>query len=231
MGDKAVRQWVLDRLPHLIEEEGAVLLGAGRTAEREAFIETAWRAVLQLTHHLKEASVNAVSMEHFDQAGFFGGDLMGYMDMLLGDKKGRETVVDIKWGGMRYRAEDLKANRHLQLAVYAYLRKRNHESRRWPAQAYFIIDDACMLAQQNDVFPSAMVSPAASGESVAGLWGHFETTWRWRRAQLDRGIVEVTVAGTDPDKDSAPPDDGLPMESDADRFNDFAVLTGWGEDA
>jgi RecB family exonuclease len=231
MGDKAVRQWVLDRLPHLIEEEGAVLLGAGRTAEREAFIETAWRAVLQLTHHLKEASVNAVSMEHFDQAGFFGGDLMGYMDMLLRDKKGRETVVDIKWGGMRYRAEDLKANRHLQLAVYAYLRKRNHESHRWPAQAYFIIDDACMLAQKNDVFPSAMVSPSASGESVAGLWGRFETTWRWRRAQVDRGIVEVTVAGTDPDKDSAPPDDGLPMESDADRFNDFAVLTGWGEDA
>ena len=103
MGDKAVRQWVLDRLPHLIEEEGAVLLGAGRTAEREALIETACRAVLQLTHHLKEASVTAVSMEHFDQAGFFGGDLMGYMDMLLKDKKGQETVVDIKWGGMQSR--------------------------------------------------------------------------------------------------------------------------------
>ena len=71
MGDKAVRQWVLDRLPRLIEEEGAVLLGAGRTAEREAFIETAWRAVLQLTHHLKEASVMAVSMEYFDQRRLF----------------------------------------------------------------------------------------------------------------------------------------------------------------
>ena len=44
-------------------------------------------------------------------------------------------------------------------------------------------------------------------------------------------IVEVTVAGTDPDQDSTPPDEGLQMESDADRFNDFAVLTGWGEDA
>lgn len=231
MGDEAIRQWVSDRLPHLIEEEGAVMLAAGRTAEREAFIETAWRAVLQLVSHLKDASVNTVFMEHFDRAGFFGGDLMGYMDMLLEDSKGRETVVDIKWGGMGYRAEDLKANRHLQLAVYAYLRKRNHKSRRWPAQAYFIIDDACMLAQQNDVFPAAMVFPAASGESVAELWQCFEKTWRWRRAQLDKGIVEVTVAGTDPDQDSAPPDAGLQMESDADRFNDFAVLTGWGEDA
>ncbi|GAI29005.1 unnamed protein product, partial [marine sediment metagenome] len=46
MGDKAIRQWVLGRLPHLIEEEGAVLLGSGRTAEREAFIETACRSVL-----------------------------------------------------------------------------------------------------------------------------------------------------------------------------------------
>ena len=51
------------------------------------------------------------------------------------------------------------------------------------------------------------------------------------RAQLDKGLVEVTVEGTEPDGDSDPPENGLEFQDVYNRFNEYPVLTGWGEDA
>ena len=47
--------------------------------------------------------------------------------------------------------------------------------------------------------------------------------------QIESGLVEVTVTGTEPDEDSSPGDDGLPMPDTFDAFDDYTVLTGWDE--
>jgi hypothetical protein len=120
---------------------------------------------------------------------------------------------------------------HLQLAVYAHLRKQMTKSPQWPPQAYFVIEDAQVLAQDNGAFPKAVLYPADNGETTQDLWRRFEATWKWRRAQLDKGLVEVTVEGTEPDGDSDPPENGLVFQDVYNRFNDYPVFTGWGEDA
>ena len=43
--------------------------------------------------------------------------------------------------------------------------------------------------------------------------------------------MEVTVTGTEPDAASVPPEDGMPIEDVNDRFSEYGVLTGWGEEA
>jgi RecB family exonuclease len=231
LSDKQIGQWLQVNTPVLLEQEGALLLGPGQTVEREAFTRTADRALLALVDALKGAGVKQVAVESRASGKFAGGRLTGYIDMLLKDAAGREIVLDVKWGGYNYRMADLKKNMHLQLAVYAHLRKQATKSATWPPQAYFIIEDAQILAQDDGAFPAAVLFPADSGETVKDLWRRFEATWKWRRAQLDQGLIEVTVDGTDPDGASEPPDTGLVFEDDYNPFNDYPVLTGWGEDA
>ncbi|MFC1812865.1 PD-(D/E)XK nuclease family protein [Thermodesulfobacteriota bacterium] len=227
----SISRWVNERLKRLIEEEGAVLLRPGKTMERELFQETGRRALLSLVRHMKEARIKDVKVENYEEARFTGGDLAGYMDMLLVDQEGREIVLDIKWGGLPYRAADLRNNNHLQLVIYSYLRKQRRKGRRWPEQAYFIIENARLLAQNNTIFPSALVFGTETGETAKDLWKKFEVTWQWRRKQMNNGIVEVTVTGTEADSESIPPEDGMTIEEHNDHFNDYSVLTGWGENA
>jgi len=220
--------WLENLLPQLLEQEGATLLAPGIAAERESFREVAIRALLVLVEHMKAAHIQDVRVEHHDTVPLFGAELEGYIDLLLTDKDGRETVVDVKWSGYKYRESELRQNRSFQLAVYAYMRKTSAALSYWPNRANFIIDGQRMLSQENPVFPGAVVVPSESGEGIIELWNRFDSTYRWRRTQLDQGLVEVTVTGTEPTEASIPPEDGLVIDDFNDAFNDYVVLTGWG---
>ena len=91
--------------------------------------------------------------------------------------------------------------------------------------------DAHLLSLNHGFFPNAEILKPGGEESAAQYWQRFEQTWRWRRAQFDRGLVEVTVTDTEPTAESLPGDDGLPMPGTSDSFNDYRVLTGWGANA
>ena len=231
LSNKQINQWMKINIPVLLEQEGAVLLGPGQTVEREAFTRTADRAILALVEALKGAKTEQVTVERHESGKFIGGKLTGYIDMLLKDSGGNETVLDVKWGGYKYRMADLKQNMQLQLAVYALLRKQATQSSLWPPQAYFVIEDAQILAQDNYGFPSAILYPADSAETTKDLWRRFEATWKWRRKQLDQGLIEVAVSGTESDENSEPPESGLVFKENYNPFNNYPVLTGWGEDA
>jgi hypothetical protein len=172
-----------------------------------------------------------VAVETHQSAPFLTGNLGGYIDMLLTSADGSEKVLDMKWSNAKYRIDELKNNRQLQLATYAYLRKKTAGTEGWPPQAYFIIEGAQLLTQDEKSFPGSLVCVTEDGESTAELWRRFEATWHWRRRQMDAGLVEVTVTGTEPDAGSAPPEDGMHIDDVNDRFSEFGVLTGWGGDA
>ena len=166
-------------------------------------------------------------VEQEAKAPFGDIQLQGTTDLLLTDAAGRESVVDVKWSGDAYRGKELAANRHLQLATYAYLRKTETESARWPPHAYFILKTGNLLAQNAGAFPMARLYPAGTGEGVDGLWGQVGSTYAWRRGQLGAGWVEVVTEDAEPDEHSVPPDDALPAVASADPFDDFRWLTGW----
>jgi hypothetical protein len=226
----ALPAWVDEHVNTLLQQEGALLLEAGRQAECEQFIAQVQHSLVTLVEQLHSAGVISVQMELGQEGRFVGGKLKGSIDLLATRADGDEAVVDIKWGGKRYRRKSLLANSYLQLATYAQLR-RNNGTVLAPALSYFIVNDATMLSLDHTFFPNADIIKATTGETAIDYWRRFEQSWHWRRAQFDRGLVEVTVSDTQPDAESSPGEDGLDMPESSDSFNDYSVLTGWGANA
>jgi hypothetical protein len=229
--ERQIINWMDHRLPVLLEEEGALLLQPGSAVAKAAFEDTARHALITLISRLKAAKVNDVAVETHQSAPFLWGKLGGYIDLLLTCEDASEKVIDMKWRNAKYRIEELKNNRQLQLAIYAYLRKKITGADGWPPQAYFIIEGAQLLTQDEKCFPGSLACLPDDGETTVDLWRRFEATWQWRRRQMDAGLVEVTVTGAEPDTDSVPPEDGMTIDDVNDRFSEFGVLTGWGEEA
>ena len=223
----AVQAWGRDACEQLLREEGANWLLPGRIKERQDLIQIAGMTVWQLVRALRAAKVCTAVTEQEVSGSFAGGELTGFIDLLVTNEHGTEAVIDLKWGGASYRKDLLKKNQALQLALYAYLRQKQG---RWPAQAFFILQEGRLLAQDQRYFPTAEIcAPADPDAGAQSLWVDFEKTWRWRREQLDKGWIEVTVTGTAADEKSVSP--GLIIEECNDRFNDFDALTGWPEGA
>ena len=86
-----------------------------------------------------------------------------------------------------------------------------------------------MLAQNTDYFPEAIEIKPNTDENHAVIWQKMKKTWEWRRKQLDNGLIEVTVGGTEADIHSDPGEDALVIPKSNDDFNDYKVLTSWGE--
>jgi len=226
----AIAGWVDAQIRALLQQQGALLLEPGRQAECEYFISQVQDALATLVAHLQSAGVTGVQMELWQEGAYPGGMLNGSIDLLATRGDGSEAVVDIKWGGRRFRRDALLNNSYLQLATYAQLR-RDNGAQASPALSYFIVMDATMLSLDHSFFPNADILRPEGEESAAQYWQRFEQSWRWRKAQFDAGRVEVTVAGTEPTADSSPGEHGLPMPATSDSFNDYSVLTGWAQNA
>ncbi|MDY0185746.1 MAG: PD-(D/E)XK nuclease family protein [Desulfuromonadaceae bacterium] len=230
-----LQAWAHATFEELLLKEGANLLLPGRIKEREELISVAKMAVWQLVRYLRAAKVVTAVTEEKIEGSFSGGMLTGYVDLLVTNEQGEEALIDLKWGGTKFRRSLLQENLALQLALYAKLRRaklrqgqREQPQGRWPAQAFFILQEGRLLAQNQLYFPTAEVcAPADPNANAQTLWADFEETWRWRRAQLDSGLIEITVSGTSADAQSASP--GMPIEEHNDRFSDFDALTGWQE--
>jgi hypothetical protein len=215
-------------MAQLLEEEGAVLLQRGRLSDKEQFMTTARRSLHVLIKQLRAANVTDIQMELKQETLFFGVDIGGSIDMTVMNAEGAEAVIDIKWGGAKYRKESLAKNSHLQLVTYAFMRHLNSTTKSWPAVAYFVIDAGLMLAQDNVYFPNALVVSAENPEKLAVIWEKMRKTWLWRRGQLNQGRIELTVTGTEPDVASMSDEGALEIPKTSDSFNHFKVLTSFG---
>ena len=181
---------------------------------------------MTLVEHLQSAGVVGVQMELRQEGRFNGGNLNGFIDLLATRDDGQEAVIDIKWGGRKYRRDSLLANSYLQLATYAQLR-RDNGALHSPALSYFIVMDSHMLSLDHAFFPNAETLQPEDEENAAQYWQRVEHTWRWRKQQFDQGLIEVTVSGTEADNKSTPDENGLELPEASDSFNDYRVLTGW----
>jgi len=227
---KTIDQWVRATLNNrLFPLYGAPLLSLGMTVERERFIETNIRALSQLVGHLQAAGVVAVELEQRHEGRFVGGSLMGFVDLIATCSDGREAIVDMKWGGLPYHRKSLVDSRCLQLALYAHLRIQKTD--KLPQVGYYIIGSQHLLMLDSDFFPDAENVMPASGESLLELWQRIESTWKQRRIQLDKGLIEVNVPGTVPQAELSLDTTALDVNDVFDSFSDFVALVGWEENA
>lgn len=228
--EESLKRWIGDHFSTLLEQEGANYLLPGKGREAASLQATAISAAWALVGHLRSAQVHSVEMEKHVEGAFFGGAIAGNIDMLISSPDEGEAVLDLKWGWFKYRKQELQENRQLQLAVYSVMRQQS--THRWPSEAYFILDEGRMAAQNNYYFEQATVcTPQEEYANSQTLWAAFRQSWDWRRAQLDGGIIEINVEGIESDQTSVPPDGALSIDKANDRFDDYIHLTGWPKEA
>jgi hypothetical protein len=197
-----VAHWFDQNLDAIVDEEGAVLRMPGKRSELEGFRLRFRASLLRLHAHLQTAKVEQVESEKEFEAETALGLLHGSTDLLLSFGGSREAVIDMKWAGTSKYRKVLEQGSHLQLAVYAFLQER--ASKRWPAVGYYILREGDLLTPAENLFPDARLVSQAEG-ATAALWEQAKATWRWRRAQIDKGAVELVVDGTEATDESAPP--------------------------
>lgn len=232
----ALEAFIEQSWPELCEQEAAHLLLPGRRSKNEELQITTKDAMWHLLEHLRNAGVVEAASD-FEPliAPFVGGQMRGFLDLVVKNQRDEIAVVDLKLGRYKEKWEELTNNLQLQLAVYAYLQS-HAQNGRWPETAYYILNRAELLAQTTAYFPSARVVPVES--PLAGIgqcWKEFEQVWQWRRELLNRGWVELNVPGTEPtDGSTGVPSSTPPIDRwasgnlEADK-NEFNALTGWEE--
>jgi hypothetical protein len=229
MSEAALQGWLDTAIPAVLAEEGAVLLMPGRRADQERF-----RAAMQMTfralrEQLAAAKVTQVRPEMALEGAYEGGTIRGSADLVLTGPDGKLAILDMKSSGSRKGYPDLLANDgHLQLVLYAELLRQREKSQVHPALAYFLLSSGRLVARSDTYFPAAQVVDAKrEEETTAQLWQRFLVSWRWRMAQIASGRVEVVAEDIPPTDESAAPDDGLAVQEQNSRYNDFAHLAGW----
>ena len=226
--DAQFEDWFAGHFPQLIAEQGATLLMPGRRADLAGFRYRLHRAMTELRRQLASARVRSVTPEEVVEGAFTGGELAGYADLVVerDDRSGAgRAIIDMKWSGFKKYSAKLTDNRHLQLAIYAELLRQKTGA--WPALAYFILDDARLLAPDDSAFPLARPYPSKDGENAAQLWQRFLASWAWRRQQLDAGRIEVALDSIPEDDDSEPPPGAIKREYLNENYNEYLCLAGW----
>lgn len=220
-----VARWFDEQLEAIVDEEGAVLRMPGRRSELESFRQRFRPSLLRLHAQLQGAKVTRITPEKDLEAETSLGLLFGSADLMLSFAGHRDAVIDMKWAGTRKYRKVLEQGSHLQLAVYAHLQQK--ASGQWPAVGYYILREGDLLTPAEGMFPQARVVAQEEG-ATAALWEKAKATHRWRRGQIDKGLVEVAAAGTEPTDESAPPADAMVIEALDDRYNPYVRLAGWG---
>ena len=197
----------------------------GMGADLESFRYRLRNSIRTLRQQVAHAGIAKVDSEILLSGHFIGGELTGYADLVMQKAGGSQAIIDMKWSGVKKFPAKLKENRHLQLAVYAELLRQKTGD--WPTVAYYILDQARFFASSDLVFADADVVSSASGENTAQLWQRFLETWKWRRAQIATGLIEVALEGIEATEMSTPPDSAMAMEYLNEDYNDYRALAGW----
>ena len=225
MTDPQLHSWFARVFPKIVSEQGAVLQMRGRAGALEKLRGKLSAALVALRRQLVAASVAQVEPERELAGEFVGGKLGGIADLVVAKVDGTKAIVDMKWSGSGKYAKKLGENRHLQLAVYGELVRKSRGE--WPDVAYFVLDQARLISANGNFFPDAQVTPQRGEESTPELWLRFVETWKWRRLQIDARSIEVVIDGIEETGESTAPENGLPIETLDQRYDNFVALTGW----
>ena len=185
----AVDAWVEKKVPQLFEKEGAVLLMYGREAERVGFVNKLKHAAWALIAAIQDNhwAIKGIEM---DLQGRLAGQLItGKADLVL-QREDELAVIDLKWAGKTRFREIVRNQDDLQLTIYSKLITGGEG---WAHTAYYIMNDAHLMARNNKAFKEAeALSPETDAFSInQHIWDKMEATYEWRINQIKAGKIEI----------------------------------------
>lgn len=227
-----INQFLVDRLPDLLASQAAHYLTPGNETARTRLLHMAQQSLWHLIEILRDAEIESVTLEKsVGPVPFTGGQIAGRIDLIARRSDGETAVIDLKLGGKTNRTKSLQSNLQLQLATYGHLLSESEGVR--PATAFFILSNGGSLLTRNETFfPnfSPITPQRDTPESDwEDCWQEFEEIYRWRRQQLDQGLIEVPVPGTE--ADDPPPIDRWTPPKEGNPYSSYANLTGFPPNA
>ncbi|MFT4664406.1 MAG: ATP-dependent helicase/nuclease subunit B [Gammaproteobacteria bacterium] len=226
-GKEKIYNWIDIEAPKRLRQEGAVLLMYGREPEKFDFINKVKYAALSLVTAIQKNGWTVVETEQDLNGEFLDLPVRGKADLVL--KRGEESlIIDLKWRGATFREGMLKNEEDLQLVMYAQLLPNDNNNLH---TAYFIIENGKLIARNNLAMEEATaVQPNENHVEInEQILDRMKKTYRWRRAQLDKGQIEVRTTQTIPDLELAYEGElmhVLEMKNKEAFFDDYGVLIG-----
>ncbi len=210
----------------LLPSEGAVLLMYGREPERINFLNTIKFSAWKLVNLLKENNWSVYGKEYAMEGLGIGLNLKGRADLVL-IRGAEKAVVDLKWRGATFRKNMIKNEEDIQLLLYAQLLK---DSDIWPHTAFFIIQNAQMLARDNRAFKQieSLNQKETNDEVYQRLYEVIQRTYHWRINQLKNGQLEIRTEFTSKELEVIYGEellDVLEMKQEGAAFDEYKVLT------
>ncbi len=220
-----VYSWIDEKASTLLAREGAVLLMYGREPEKVAFINTVKNAIWTLISLIKNNGWSVKETEMNLEGQFKGIKIVGKADLVL--ERGDElAVVDLKWRGATRRKQMIKNEEDLQLVTYSKLLSKGNK---WAHTAYFIIQDAAIIARDTNAFKEVL--PAGQEEDFEivneRIWQKMERTFEWRMNQFKNGEIEIRTKANSDELEEAYTDqliDLLEMKNEDAPFDDYKTL-------
>lgn len=118
--------------------------------------------------------------------------ILGDLDLVL--KRGKEeyVIVDLKWGGLNTRRDELINEQELQLVIYDKLLQANG---RKINLCYYIITNQLFLSRSDEAFKDARVIPSTKSIDAHNkiLWDKMINTYTQRFKELNDGTIEVGI--------------------------------------
>jgi len=190
-GSTELVEKISQQLESTISEEGSILLLAEHEISLSQFRTIAKKSVLHLFKEIKNNQWTFVESEQRHQVKDEIG-ILGDIDLVLKRAKNEYVIVDLKWGGLSTRRDELINEQELQLIIYdKLLQAKNRKIH----LSYYIITNQLFLSRSDEAFKDARVIP--SNKSIDAhnkmLWDKMINTYAERYKELNEGVIEVGV--------------------------------------
>ncbi|MBX7096844.1 MAG: PD-(D/E)XK nuclease family protein [Myxococcaceae bacterium] len=214
---EAAAKALLEEGPSLV----AQLFLPGASAELGAAKQVLQKAAAVL-HQLVTSGWKVVSTEERVVGDALGAKFGGISDLVV-ERNGRRAVIDLKWGGQKYRRQSLVEGTAVQLSAYAeLLRQQGFQD---PAIGYFIITTASLLSADGGLAPGA--GKLTTQHGPAQTWGRFEQLHRKAWQALDRKKAHAPgVLPEDLVPETGVTDDGELVVGPGCRFCEYDGICG-----
>ena len=220
-----INAFLEEKSGQLFAREGATLLMYGKEPERLAFLNkvkyAAWSLVKTIQDNCWEVQATEMDLE----GHFLNVPIKAKADLVL-EREGEAAVLDLKWSGGNYRRRMIKNEEDLQLVLYSKLLDKDHT---WSHTGYFILDKGEVLARNNQAFSNCEALQVDADHIAINerILSKMEATYAWRKAQLDKGQIEIRTAQTQQDLEDLYAGelmDLLELKDGDAPFDDYRVL-------
>ncbi len=222
-----VDEWVDLNSRRLFQREAATLLMYGYEPERVQLVRQVNYAIWTLICLIRQNKWQVEGTEVELKGQFSNMPVKGKADIVL-TRMSEYCVLDLKWSGHSYRERLIKNGEDLQLVMYSRLLT---EDDTWAHTAYFIIDNARLLARNTEAFKEIkpLLPTVDSFGMNANIWDKMQKTFEWRLSQIVKGHIEIRTNQTAKELEEMYAEELihiLEMKNEDAKFDDYRTLIG-----